>query len=684
MSKEQVTIATIVDINSSTKSLKELKADIDNAKKALEGLDTKSDEYKKGLEQLATAQSNYHKVVEEGIKKQANFKNGLDITVEATNGMIGGFQALQGIMALTGGENEKLVGTLVKLQAVSSVAQGFKQFTGSIKATTTAMKILNVTILANPIMALVAAVVAAVAILAYFANEAAESASGVAELNKQEELYNETLKANSDEQDFNIRMMKARGASNKELIQSNIEFTNKEIEAAEVRMDAIYEEIKALKEKIKWYKFGMGSEDKRLKKLEEMYENSQDGLNKMYDKQKKLNQDMTVATAEENIKIERAEKESLDRRTEERRKAAKDQIDIENKKQETLTGLIKDAETKEKELNQKRYEDTKVSLEDREALIIKKTQSNYNELAKAYAKMNDTTLDSDVRIENAKKYNECLDEEYKLEKQLFSIGEEKAKFEEELKEAQEQFDDLTKEEELELMREQLDTETEKLEFDRMVFAEKLEQIDIEMAKELEKAQNDAESNEVRAESLRKYMALVEQSTKIKQLDQKADNKIKAEQRKNDQLMLSGTKRVLSEASQLLGEHTAAGKATAIGATTIDTYQSATSAYKAMAGIPIVGPVLGAAAAGVAIASGMANVKSILKTKIPGGRESGGGAPTITPPTYMETLPPVQENFVKMDSEDLNEINKPNRVYVVESDISETQNRVRTTEDQATF
>lgn len=55
---------------------------------------------------------------------------------------------------------------------------------------------------------------------------------------------------------------------------------------------------------------------------------------------------------------------------------------------------------------------------------------------------------------------------------------------------------------------------------------------------------------------------------------------------------------------------AIGKAAAIAQTIINTYQSATAAYAAMAGIPYVGPFLGAAAAAAAVVAGMANVQAI--------------------------------------------------------------------------
>lgn len=55
---------------------------------------------------------------------------------------------------------------------------------------------------------------------------------------------------------------------------------------------------------------------------------------------------------------------------------------------------------------------------------------------------------------------------------------------------------------------------------------------------------------------------------------------------------------------------AVGKAAAIAQAMVSTYQSATSAYAAMASIPYVGPALGAAAAAAAIAAGLANVQQI--------------------------------------------------------------------------
>lgn len=80
--------------------------------------------------------------------------------------------------------------------------------------------------------------------------------------------------------------------------------------------------------------------------------------------------------------------------------------------------------------------------------------------------------------------------------------------------------------------------------------------------------------------------------------------------------LSLASQSLSNVITIVGKESALGKTAAIAQTTIDTYQSATAAYKAMAGIPVVGPALGAVAAAAAVVSGLQNVAKITKAKPP--------------------------------------------------------------------
>lgn len=107
---------------------------------------------------------------------------------------------------------------------------------------------------------------------------------------------------------------------------------------------------------------------------------------------------------------------------------------------------------------------------------------------------------------------------------------------------------------------------------------------------------------------------------------KATSELKA---KNEQQAADAGMQALSNLSSLMNSESKKafeiGKLAAIASTTIDTFQSATAAFKALAGIPIVGPALGAVAAGAAIAAGLANVQSISSQQFQGG---GGGQPSV--------------------------------------------------------
>lgn len=93
------------------------------------------------------------------------------------------------------------------------------------------------------------------------------------------------------------------------------------------------------------------------------------------------------------------------------------------------------------------------------------------------------------------------------------------------------------------------------------------------------------------------------------------------------LQLQAASSLFGQLAQLSSSHNkkiaAIGKAAAIAQTIIQTYQSATEAYSAMASIPYIGPALGIAAAAAAIAAGLANVAAIRAQPTGGGYATGG-------------------------------------------------------------
>jgi hypothetical protein len=131
------------------------------------------------------------------------------------------------------------------------------------------------------------------------------------------------------------------------------------------------------------------------------------------------------------------------------------------------------------------------------------------------------------------------------------------------------------------------------------------------------------------------------------------------------------------AANLIGRNTIAGKALAIAQATIDTYAGAS---KALATYP---PPFGAIAAGTVIAGGLANVAAIVNTKVPTFEGGNGGGSFSTPasaPIAPRFTPPAPTS---LDATSLNSINNVvARAYVVESDITGSQKRIRRIENAA--
>ena len=131
--------------------------------------------------------------------------------------------------------------------------------------------------------------------------------------------------------------------------------------------------------------------------------------------------------------------------------------------------------------------------------------------------------------------------------------------------------------------------------------------------------------------------------------------------------------------KILGEETAAGKAMAVTQATIDTYKGATAAYASLAGIPVVGPVLGGVAAGAAIASGLANVKAILATDGGGGSApSGGSVPTAG---ATAPAPEMMSGAFELSG---GQAPEPVKAFVVTDEMSNSQDQLANIRRRATI
>jgi hypothetical protein len=217
----------------------------------------------------------------------------------------------------------------------------------------------------------------------------------------------------------------------------------------------------------------------------------------------------------------------------------------------------------------------------------------------------------------------------------------------------------------------INAKTELTDLDERITGQRSEQLT--NLKALEKEQADAIQASI-VENIDSQTALqkaIKQTgiIRVKTAQQTAEAEIKIERH------LNNTKRsivanAMGDIANLIGEESKAGKALAVGQALINTYSAATAA---LAPPPVgAGPILGPIAAIGAVAAGMANVKKILSTKLPGADGGGGGGasgPSI--PNASQGMGALTPNVEAIEQPELGGA-QPAQAYVIESDISNAQ------------
>ena len=154
-----------------------------------------------------------------------------------------------------------------------------------------------------------------------------------------------------------------------------------------------------------------------------------------------------------------------------------------------------------------------------------------------------------------------------------------------------------------------------------------------------------------------------ETKKGEQQRERANAEIKAQ-------IISGA---LGAVADAVGRNTVAGKALSIAQATVDTYAGAN---KALATYP---PPFGAIAAGTVILAGLMNVKKIISTKLPKPPGARGISDTASAPSISAPIAPPtpQASLTQLDTQTINRLGSAtNRAYVVESDITNSQERIR--------
>jgi hypothetical protein len=202
---------------------------------------------------------------------------------------------------------------------------------------------------------------------------------------------------------------------------------------------------------------------------------------------------------------------------------------------------------------------------------------------------------------------------------------------------------------------------------------------LEREKELEEIEKQriAEENQKELDDL---FARLDAETKSEQAAAEAQKQIEKEKTEFKKQQLNEVGDALGKLGEIVGKETAAGKALGIAQALINTYQGATEALRQKSVLP--SPFdFAAKAINVAaiIASGIKSVKAIAAVKVPGGGggapstpsvSAGGGAAPISPQA------PVQNTLTQLDQRSINQLGSAtNRSYVLESDVSNSQERI---------
>lgn len=186
---------------------------------------------------------------------------------------------------------------------------------------------------------------------------------------------------------------------------------------------------------------------------------------------------------------------------------------------------------------------------------------------------------------------------------------------------------------------------------------------------------EAEISKLRANQAKEYKKLIDA--------QNADDRQRTKQLKaNFNTQLSAYSNLMGSMAELFEENTVAYKLTATAKALIDTFLAANAVLAEQQG----GVVARVVAMAATIAAGIANVMAIWKTdtKNPSVSTSTQQAATSTPAvdetpySYSQTVQTVAAE------ETLNQTSEPLKVYVLESDITDAQNKAKVRVDESSF
>jgi len=692
---------------------------IGNVKKAL----------KEANAELINAQSNFGDYSQEAVaagKKVAELKDKISEAKEtadlfdpgkkfqvlagAATAVAGGFTAVQGALGLIGVESEEVEKSLLKVQSALALSQGLSTITDSAKdfkrlgvVASDAFKAIKVGIGSTGIGVLVLALGA---IVAYW-DDIKEAVTGVS--SSQKDLL-ETTKADAKAQqdklsaiDSQDNVLKLQGKSEKEILGLKIKQTDaviaateKQVQQQKIVLKAQIASDKKNKEILQGIlRFILAPISAILSTVDQVGK----VLGKDFNLEKKFSGGLAglVFDAKATEKKGNEEIAALDKTLADlKNKKAGYQLSIQNidrqgaanssanakKSQEEALKLAAEKAAAEKEAKLKLEEiNNQIFL----ASFKKENERKAAELNLAFIKEKDQIL-ANTKITEDTRNQLILAARTKLNSNLDALkqAENEKKAAEDAKMLEEAAAQMDKEDDLEFAN--LQKKFAKTEDDeKKLAAKELAALDKKLANnetdlQLEKDLLD-QKDTLLEEQFANSLITEDQYTSSVEANAKARVDIAKKEAEQKIALAQQSAAALTQLSDIVGKETAAGKALAISAALINTYLGITAGVKL--GFPAAIP-----AVAIAAMTGFSAVKNIIATKVPGGASSGG-AGNMTTPNMSATAPiaPAQPQAAttNISAQSINALgNQAIRSYVVESDVTNSQQRMAAIQQRARF
>lgn len=739
MATEQVAVLN-VDTSVAAKSIRELRQSVNKYRDDLVNLDDSTEEYTQTVQKLSQAQSELNRI---NIVTRQGGGNLIDIftnTTRIAGNLSAGFTAAQGALALFGTESELLTQTFVKLQAAIALTQGLKGIIGlknsfiainsSIKAANISTKAFNLTLLANPFVAIGAAVVVLIGYFTDWEKELGFVRETIDEvwagikglipvLNDTSSLLDTLTQVISGVGTALIRLATGpiktiislikgdfKGALNELASSFNIignfsdGYTAKEISNSEKRQVAIEDENRKIqleaanttKKLIEENEARYGSDYKYTQNGKKLYDQYFEQLLSSYDQdseeyRKALNQKLAFDRqyAESRSKVNTT---SLKNDQDEVDRILKSISDYNIPEIEVRINDLTTEYQKQLSLLEQYGIDTTELTQKYNDQIFKIRQDAQDRINNEVFQSRKNDLD-DLKYNNNQQLNEIDLYIIQLENKLIGLRQNlmtafQNDDEESIIDFSSQIEDVISQ-----INEFEDEQFERNQEYQQEYAQLLQDLldsDILTAEQRIEVQRKLNSTlySLNLDSVNNQKLLINRTISEQQRQSKTENTILDIRKKQNDSYVNSLQQISGAISDILGSDTAAGKAFAVADATINTYKAAVSAMASTPG----GPIAKALALTATIGTGLAAVKNIISTKIPGQSDSGVasvpnmGIPIPIPEIQDYYEPDIITNPNYLNSTENQEINQ--RVYIVESDIEDALDLNRTRVYESSF